>query len=106
MFHKSITAPARNLLTRLLSRDKSERPASAAEVKRDPFFHDVEWDRLLRKEVPAPFVPDIGDDDTKYFDELFTAEAPVLSVCPAPDPRLNLHFVGFSYHGAATPEAK
>ena len=48
-------------------------------------------------------MPDVADDDTKYFDEKFTAEQPILSVCQPPDPNLNLQFVGFSYQGA-TPE--
>eukprot|EP00668_Euglena_longa_P018480 GGOE01023058.1.p1 GENE.GGOE01023058.1~~GGOE01023058.1.p1 ORF type:complete len:568 (-),score=141.14 GGOE01023058.1:507-2111(-) len=104
MFHKTITPTARDLLCALLCRDKSERLTSADGIKRHDFFRDIQWDQLIQKELPPPFVPDIADDDTKYFDEMFTAENPVLSVCPAVDPSLNLQFAGFSYHGRGSPE--
>eukprot|EP00667_Euglena_gracilis_P005031 EG_transcript_5056 len=104
MFHKSVSPAARDLLCALLCRDKSERLTSAEDIKRHEFFQDIHWDRLLQKELTPPFVPDVADDDTKYFDEKFTAENPVLSVCPPVDPSLNLQFVGFSYHGRGSPE--
>ena len=40
---------------------------SVDEIMSLPFFDCIDWDKLNRKEIPPPFVPDLnGPDDTKY----------------------------------------
>lgn len=39
----------------------------AAEVKQHPFFHNLDWNSLLRQK--AEFIPQLeSEDDTSYFD--------------------------------------
>ena len=43
------------------------------EVKGHPFFASVNWDDLLRKNIPAPFIPAINSaTDVSNFSEEFT----------------------------------
>lgn len=42
----------------------------AAEVKQHPFFHNLDWNGLLRQK--AEFIPQLeSEDDTSYFDSEF-----------------------------------
>jgi len=83
-FPQNVPADARDLLQGLLERDDKKRLGSlspdAREIKNHRFFAGIDWDRLFRREVTPPFIPQIKDDDTKYFDQEFTGEAPQDSV--------------------------
>ncbi|SHO77227.1 Similar to S.cerevisiae protein PKC1 (Protein serine/threonine kinase) [Malassezia sympodialis ATCC 42132] len=73
-----------SLLQRLLTRDPTRRlgagPNDAEEVKAHPFFRDINWDDLLRKRVPPPFLPTLKNaSDTTWFDTEFTNEKPMLT---------------------------
>lgn len=52
----SISKSCRDLLLRLLERDPKKR-IGALDIRSHPFFHGVEWDRVCRRDYPAPFVP-------------------------------------------------
>jgi serine/threonine protein kinase len=47
----------------LLTRDPNRRLGSgkgdAEEIKRQPFFKDVDWDDVLNKRIPPPYFPTI-----------------------------------------------
>ena len=52
------TPGARDLLKKLMSRKEEERLGSkegAAEVKRHPFYADINWAKLALKQLPTPF---------------------------------------------------
>lgn len=84
-----------SLLQRLLTRNPARRlgagPTDAEEVKAHPFFRDVNWDDLLHKRVPPPFLPTLKNaSDTSWFDTevrppiclanaQFTSEKPTLT---------------------------
>jgi len=53
------TPAAKDFLTQILSKDPTKRLGAngEAEIKAHPWFQDVDWDALLRKEIPAPMVP-------------------------------------------------
>jgi hypothetical protein len=39
------------------------------------FFKSIDWDKLLKKEIPTPFQPKVKNAlDTSFFDEEFTRE--------------------------------
>ncbi len=43
------------------------------EMKNHPFFFNLDWDLLLKKQVTAPFVPFVsGEADVSNFDKEFT----------------------------------
>ncbi|CAL8464235.1 g3770 [Coccomyxa elongata] len=58
-----INPPARDLIQRLLVPDPGRRLGSAAagarDIKRHAFFRGYDWDALLRRELPAPIVPEV-----------------------------------------------
>jgi len=61
----------------LLNRDPAARLGSeddGAAVRAHPFFRDVDWGALLRKQITPPFQPAVKDlRDTQNFDAEFTA---------------------------------
>lgn len=60
---------ARDFMERLLTLDPSRRLGAngAKEVKRHPWFHDIEWDKVTSSE--AAFIPQVTDpESTDYFD--------------------------------------
>ena len=47
------------------------------QVKRHPFFDEIEWVKLAKKEMRPPYCPKIGGSkDTGNFDPIFTDEVP------------------------------
>ena len=68
----------------------------AQEVKKHPWFEKISWEALLRKEVKAPFVPNLKSDvDVSSFDPEFT-ECDVESYS---DTLKNSHESGKTYFG-------
>jgi serine/threonine protein kinase len=69
---------AKSLIKGLLARNPHSRLGSqndAEEIKNHPFFANVDWDALYRKQVPPPFKPNVtSDDDVSCFDPAFTEE--------------------------------
>jgi serine/threonine-protein kinase RIM15 len=66
----SVSPEARDLMEQLLQTNVEERLGrnGAEEVKRHPWFKDVEWDTLLLEE--PSFIPKVKDvADTSYFDD-------------------------------------
>lgn len=100
-----ITMPrdAVSILQKLLTRDPVRRLGStkedAEEIKRQPFFKDVNWDDVIHKRIPPPYCPTInGSADTSNFDEEFTREQPTLTpVHGQLSARDQAEFNGFSY---------
>ena len=90
----------------MLERDPSRRlgagPDDAEEVKRHPFFSDINWDRLAKKSIPPPFKPVVRSDiDVSNFDAEFTSELAVDSLPnhpPLPS-EIQDRFKGFTFHG-------
>ncbi|KAF8914920.1 kinase-like domain-containing protein [Mucidula mucida] len=91
------------ILQKLLTRDPNRRLGStkedAEEIKRQPFFKDVNWDDVVNKRIPPPYMPTInGSADTSNFDEEFTKEQPTLTpVHGQLSSRDQAEFNGFSW---------
>ncbi|EIE24919.1 kinase-like protein [Coccomyxa subellipsoidea C-169] len=71
-FPAHITLPAKDLIRRLLAADPGTRLGSlsggAQDIKDHPFFQGLDWDALLRRELPAPIVPEVlRDGDASNF---------------------------------------
>jgi len=78
---------AKDLLTKLLNRKPDQRLGAngAAEIKAHPFFHSIDWRKLLQRKYEPTFKPDVADAlDTKHFDTEFTNEPPVDSFVDSP----------------------
>lgn len=101
-FPPYISDNAKSLLEGLLTRDPEKRLGSngGTEVKHHPWFGDIDWEKLVRKEIDPPFKPKVkGVDDISQIDPTFTRERAIDSV---PDPSVlsdsvQGNFEGFTY---------
>jgi protein kinase X len=64
----------RDLIHRLLQKDVTKRlgclRGGAGDIKAHRFFRGLDWDALLRKELPAPWKPRLSNPlDTSNFEE-------------------------------------
>jgi hypothetical protein len=60
----------------LLKVDESERlgsgPRGAADIMESDFFKVINFEKLLKREIPPPFVPDVANEfDTKYVPKVY-----------------------------------
>ncbi|XP_050517014.1 ribosomal protein S6 kinase alpha-5-like isoform X1 [Diabrotica virgifera virgifera] len=98
---KSVGKDVADFISKLLVKDPRKRlgggEEDAKELKRHPFFKCLDWNKLARKEIPAPFIPVIRNElDVSNFSEEFTALPPTDSPAVVP---LNYDkiFKGYSY---------
>jgi len=80
-FPSYVSAEAQSLLEGLLTREVDKRlgsgPDGSREVKRHNFFSGIDWDKLEKKEIDAPFIPKVKSEiDTSQIDTTFTQEKP------------------------------
>uniref|UniRef100_A0A3Q2ZAS0 protein kinase C n=1 Tax=Kryptolebias marmoratus TaxID=37003 RepID=A0A3Q2ZAS0_KRYMA len=90
-YPRFLSTEAIGIMRRLLRRNPDRRLGSgekdAEEVKKQSFFRNMDWEALLQRKVPPPFVPSIGSkEDVSNFDEEFTTEPPALT--PPREPRV------------------
>ncbi|CAK6960312.1 serine/threonine-protein kinase N1b isoform X1 [Scomber scombrus] len=83
-YPRFLSTEAIGIMRRLLRRNPERRLGSgekdAEEVKKQPFFRNTDWEALLQRKSPPPFVPCIGGkEDVSNFDVEFTAERPALT---------------------------
>ncbi|TPX75764.1 hypothetical protein CcCBS67573_g02972 [Chytriomyces confervae] len=100
-----LSADLKDLLSKMLDRDQTRRLGTngAEEIKKHPFFAEINWQRLNARKYRPTFRPEVKNAaDTSNFDEEFTSEAPQDSYV---DPSQHLadhdqnQFAGFSYRG-------
>jgi protein-serine/threonine kinase len=72
----TLTTEGRNFVKGLLNRNPKHRLGAtddAEELKRHPFFADIDWEALTKKLITPPFKPKLKDEtDTSNFDPEFT----------------------------------
>ncbi|ATZ55348.1 BPK2 [Botrytis cinerea B05.10] len=72
----TLTTEGRNFVKGLLNRNPKHRLGAtddAEELKRHPFFQDIDWDALTKKLITPPFKPKLkSETDTSNFDPEFT----------------------------------
>ncbi|XP_075062993.1 serine/threonine-protein kinase N1-like isoform X2 [Mixophyes fleayi] len=104
-YPRFLSAEAIAIMRRLLRRNPDRRLGSgerdAEDVKKQPFFKELDFKALLARTLPPPFTPSVkGPHDISNFDPEFTSEGPELT--PPREPR-NLNppeqslFQGFDY---------
>ncbi|KAF4116431.1 serine/threonine-protein kinase N1b isoform X1 [Onychostoma macrolepis] len=83
-YPRFLSTEAIGIMRRLLRRNPERRLGSserdAEDIKKQPFFRNMDWDALLQRRAPPPFVPAVkGKEDVSNFDAEFTNEAPTLT---------------------------
>ncbi|KAI9738054.1 MAG: hypothetical protein M1818_005482 [Claussenomyces sp. TS43310] len=72
----TLTTEGRNFVKGLLNRNPKHRLGAvddAEELKRHPFFADIDWEALAKKSISPPFKPKLkSETDTSNFDPEFT----------------------------------
>jgi hypothetical protein len=68
------------LLIKLLNKDHLQRlgagPDDNLEIRKHPWMQVIDFDKLLKYELPAPIVPQIQDDlDVDNFNAKYTSES-------------------------------
>lgn len=111
ILHKPLQCPAYfspqlvSLLQRLLERDPAKRMQTGEEFCAHPFFKDIDFERLYRKEIRPEFVPDTVSNDLRYFDKQFLQESTDVAHLHLPnDPNdpTSKRFEGFDFANAQT----
>ncbi|XP_060535747.1 serine/threonine-protein kinase N isoform X4 [Cylas formicarius] len=82
------------IMRRLLRKSPDRRLGSserdAEDVKKQAFFRHIQWEELLHRRVPPPFVPTVQSmEDVSNFDEEFTSEKAQLTPPKEPRPLTN-----------------
>ncbi|TMW58470.1 hypothetical protein Poli38472_010029 [Pythium oligandrum] len=91
---------AATLIEGLLEFNPSQRLGSrgAEEIRSHPFFQNIDWDKLVRKEIEPPWRPLVRNElDVGNFDPEFTSEPVVDSVCTAQSMGLSSTFDNFTF---------
>ena len=99
---------ARNLLSKLLEVNPRKRIGfnGAEEIRKHPYFKDIDFEKVFAKAYTPPFVPKLkGETDLRYFDPGFTSEevgsyTDNIIVTNTHNPK----FEGFSYQPPALDE--
>jgi len=110
-FPPFLSEPCKNLIVALLNRDPTKRLGSKDDVndiKIHPFFKDISWDKLYRKEIDPPYKPKVkANEDTSNFDKTFTEEPVVDSMVPTSKlgeaDLTDSQFSGFTFHQKEGP---
>jgi len=106
LFPPNYSELGQSLVRGLLERDPRRRlgggPLDAIEIQRHPYFADIDWEKLKRKQYKPPFKPKVeSETDTSNFDPCFTETLPVDSLpnnqsAPLSD-SVQQNFKGFTY---------
>jgi serum/glucocorticoid-regulated kinase 3 len=63
-FIGNVSERAKNVIEQLLRKSPSERlgsgPEDVAEIKRQPFFDQIDWDKLEARKIPPPWKPSVN----------------------------------------------
>jgi len=72
-----IPASAQSLMSQLLEKDPKKRLKGNG-VKKHPFFHSIDWEKLAAKQVKAPIIPNVKNaEDTSNVDREFMSRPAV-----------------------------
>jgi len=102
-FPPDVPEDAKSFISGLLSRDPKQRlgygPTDSESIRVHPYFKNIDWDALVKKEIEPTFKPSVkGDTDTSNFDRQFTSEpvqqTPASSVL---DAKAQEGFSGFTF---------
>ena len=109
---RGLTLQCSNFIRKMLAKPLEKRLTTAEAIKMHPWFNDVNWYRVYRRQVPMPWSPPFDDDDLDD-DEHQRASSEAMqqpsnsrkystcergmSYCPAPHSEIALQGFSFRY---------
>jgi len=110
---RTMSKPAQDIVHKFLNRSPKDRlgfgPNEKADIRSQPFFKDVNWDELDRRQSKPPFLPKVMNPrEAANFDPEFTSEKPVLTPTD-PSELVGIDqelFKGFTFEQPASPMKK
>jgi len=91
----TVSAEAKDFIKKMLVKDPKKRLGHGTdfeEIKNHPWFADLNWEKLAKKEIETPFKPQVsGDKWLQNFDEEFTQEEAIMSYAPTNMDLINKH---------------
>ena len=82
----NLSEDAKDVIRKLLEKNPKKRLGSQSgieEIKSHPFFASIDFDLIVQKKIPAPFIPQLTNDtDVQYIDDEFTNEEVGMSYIP------------------------
>jgi len=94
----TVSPAAKDLLGKLLERDPNKRLINPDDIKKQPFFAGLDFEKLLLFEVEPPYKPPVKDAlATNMIDPSFTSEKPTLEAEGGADASYAANFAGFTY---------
>ncbi|KAL7715190.1 non-specific serine/threonine protein kinase [Entamoeba marina] len=105
-FEPCMSSDCQDFLTMCLKKNPDER-IKDGDVKSHPWFEGLDWDKLLKKELPPPWKPVVsGADDVGNIDEEFTNED-VNNFTPVDAAPVGSNdFVGFTFQDPSVLEGE
>nr|XP_002123049.3 ribosomal protein S6 kinase alpha-5 [Ciona intestinalis] len=99
---KGLSSAALDVILKLLDKNPKTRlgcgTTGVKEIKEHPYYKSLDWEKVARKDVPAPFKPVIANDmDTSNFAEEFTLMPVNYSPAPTPATNASCPFKGYSF---------
>lgn len=86
----NLSPEAKDFISKCLIKDQKKRIGSqkdVEEVKAHPWFKNIDWNALLKREIPAPYKPTFKTD-FDFFDPEFTSEDPINSYGSHVNPKI------------------
>ncbi|KAL7714072.1 non-specific serine/threonine protein kinase [Entamoeba marina] len=100
-YYPCISPPAQDFIKWCLKRNPDER-ITDNDIKSHPWFEGLDWDKLVKKELPPPWKPVVrGDDDAGNIDDEFTAEDVTKNTPIDAVPVGANDFIGFTYENSS-----
>lgn len=92
-----VVPDAADLIRKLLVRNPDNRLQDPSEIKKHPWFSNMNWDDLIEKKIPTPFKPPVESEESiSCIDEGFL-EMTLSDVKSNPLENANTHFDNFTY---------
>lgn len=96
-----LSADAFDICSKLLERDPTKRLGynGFEEIQNHPWFKEIDWDALYRKEITPPFNPNVkSESSTENIDEEYISVLPIVTPTPNNIVAVNTDvFDNFSY---------
>jgi len=97
-FPRKVSPEASSLIEALLERLPTKRLAEPAQIKAHPYFAEIDWEKLAKKQLRPPYIPPVRDiSDTSCIDPTFTKDRTALSLTDGAEGGEAIHLDNFTY---------